>query len=189
MENVDDFLKQHLREQIGMEEHLCSIIENQISEIDETDFSDAKSLLINTKEVLEKQFDPLNKMLDKLEKDTEIVRAKAVAGNGAGNTKLSGDAEQIKKRISSILRDDYSALNLITMSNTLLHTIALALNCQDIAETALKHLQNLAPLVVKIGELLPDVVTRELRTGSAKIDLAVAKIALQNAQLAWRNAL
>ena len=187
MNSLDHLLKQYLGEQIGLEEHIYSIIEQQISEIDEKDFSDAKSLLIETKQVLERHFLPLNEMLDHLERDAVTDREKVVGSNGTG-FKNPGDKDQKNGRISRILRDDYSALNLITMGNTLLHTTALALDCQKVAVIALKHLQNLAPLVVKIGKLAPQMVARELRAESPKIDLSVAQIALKNTQLVWREA-
>jgi len=187
MSNLDYLLKQYLREQIGLEEHLCRVIEQQISEVDETDFADAKNLLIKTREVLEHHFVPLNEMLDHLERDAVSAREKVVASNGAG-LKNPGNQDKKNVRISRMLRDDYSALNLISMSNTLLHTTALVLDCQEVAAIALKHLENLAPIVKKIGDLVPEVVARELRTESPKIDLSVAQTAVKNAQLAWRNA-
>lgn len=184
--NHVDILKQQLSEQIALEEHLVKIIEDQISDIDDTNFADAKNLLTKTREALESQFTPLNELLDKLERDALTDRKRAIAGNGGG-FKSPLILEQENRRISRILRDDYSALNLITISNTLLHTMALALNCQEVAEIALKHIENLAPLVVKIGELMPEVIARELYSDSPTINQSVAQTALKNIQLAWRS--
>lgn len=180
MSKLNDILKQYLAEQIGLEEHLCRVIEEQISEFSETDFGDAKDLLVSTREVLENHFIPLNELLDKLECDA--IKVVTPASLGKGPEKI-----RIKKRISTILRDNYSALNLITMSNTLLHTMALALDCQEVADIALKHLRNLAPLVKQIGKILPEAVTRELNAESAIIDLTIAQVALNNIRLAWQS--
>ncbi len=62
-------------------------------------------------------------------------------------------------------------MNSITMGNTLLHTTALALDSHEVAATALMHLKNLTPLVIKISELVPEVVAKELHTESPIIDL------------------
>lgn len=187
METLNESLIQYLREQLSLEEHFCKVIEGQVSEIDEALFPDAKDLLIKTREVLENHFVPLNEMLDRLEKDALQIENKAVSSNGDGlPDHISAEAK--KARLSRILRDDYSALNLITMSNTLLHTTALALECQEAAALALKHIQNLAPLVIKIGELVPEVVARELRDKSIKVNSDIAQLALKNIQEAWRNA-
>jgi hypothetical protein len=162
------------------------VIEHQISEIDESGFSDAKNILIETKEVLDQHYTPLNNALDQLERDAELTRKITAEGNGDNSLSLVSRSRE-RERISSLLRNNYSALNLITMGNTLLHTTALALGCQEVALIALKHLENLAPLVVKMGALLPDVAIRELRRESADIDLAIAAVALKNTQAVWRT--
>ena len=128
MENHDHILKRYLSEQIALEEQLCCIIESQISEIDEGDFADARDLLKKTGQVLERHFTPLNDLLAKLERDAIIVKKSAISSNG-GEFNVPRNRER-QNRISRILRDDYSALNRITISNTLLHTAALALDCR-----------------------------------------------------------
>lgn len=188
MNNLDEHLKQYLREQIALEEQLYKKIEDQISGIKEAEFADAKDLLIKTNQVLEKHFTPLNKLLDLLDQNTSEAIAKAAASNGGGFKNPSRESQE-SIRISRILRDDYSALSLITISNTLLHATALALKSTEVAEIALKHLENLAPLMVMIGELVPGVVTRELWSHSSAIDLSVAKLAVQNAQQVWKKSL
>ena len=190
MKNSYKILQQQIREQIALEEHLCRIIDGQIEDIGEVeyvDYIDAKNLLKNTRQVLEKHFTPLNELLDKLDCDDDIKQRVGVVPNGL-DVKTAHNTELAQGRISKILRDDYSALNLITISNTLLHTTALALNSLEIATIALQHLENLAPFVVRIGELMPEVITRELRTQSPSIDLSVAKTALVNTKQAWSKA-
>jgi hypothetical protein len=90
-------------------------------------------------------------------------------------------------QISRILRDDYAALNHVTISTTQLHTLALSLGARDVAELALTHLENLAPLVVKIGELIPSVTTRELVKEFPSVDQGVAQTALLNTKRAWKK--
>ena len=142
---------------------------------------------MHTKEDLERHFLPLNEILERLERSTITSQFQSVSSNG--NAPLSKENQnQSSIRLSKILQEDYSALNLITMGNTVLHTTALALKCENIASLALEHLQNLAPLVIRIGELLPLVVARELRTVSPQVDLSVAQLALKNTQLIWQKA-
>ncbi len=185
MSSQNQILIQHIHEQIALEEQLCKIIEKQISEINEPNYIDAKNLLIRAFKTLESQFAPLNSILDKLE-DASSIDIFKTESNGIEMKNLL-DPEQKNSIISRILRDDYSALNLITMSNTLLHTTALALESKEVAELALQHIKNLAPVVIKIGQMVPDVVTRELKIKSPLIDLNIAKTALKNTQQAWKE--
>jgi len=179
MEVYIEMLKQHLGEQIALEEHLCKIIEEQIIDLEGPEFADAKQVLRETIEVLENNFQPLNAILSKLE---EGVGSKSVKGNGV-SLHHSLELAQNKRKISRMLRDDYLALNLITMSNTLLHTTALALNHEDVAQLALKHLKRLAPLVVRLGKVFPSVVFVELNMlnmGDTKFDTSIVHTALRN---------
>ena len=187
MDNPEQVLEHQLREQLALEEHLCRTIEEQITGIDEVSFADAKNLLRKTSLVLATHFASLNALLDRVEQTALTARNLVVAGNGVGPV-TAMEREQKKRQISKILRDDYSALNLVTMSNALLHTTALALESGEVAALALKHLENLAPLVVQMGALVPEVVARELHAESSTIDLSVAKTALKNMQLAWQKA-
>ena len=182
MEDYNEILRQHIGEQIALEEHLCKIIEEQILDLEDSNFAEAKKVLRNTIDVLENNFEPLNTILTKLENGLD---SKSVNGNGT-KSHYSSDLAQNKRRISRMLRDDYSALNLITMSNTLLHTTALALKQDDVAELALQHLRQLAPLVVKLGEIVPSIVFAELNMGSTKFDPSLAEIALRNTKQAWQ---
>jgi hypothetical protein len=178
-------LEHYLSEQVALEEQLCKIIEQQISDVDEIHFPDAKNLLLKTKEVLEQHFIPLNKMLDRLDQAALSAQKNRLILNAV--TFNGYDRNQENERVSKILRDDYAALNLITMGNTILHTTALALDCQEVAAVALDHLQHLTPLVAKIGELMPHIVTQELLTHSEEIDPAVGHLAAKNLRLVWRN--
>ncbi len=187
MENPEHVIKQQLREQLALEEHLCRTMEEQIAGIDERYFADAKKLLRQTISVLTTHFASLNGQLDQLEQRSLNERNQMVAMNGAV-PKNSLGREQQKGQLYRVLRDAYSALNLITMSNTLLHTTALALGSGEVAALALKHLENLVPLVIRLGELTPEVLALELHAESSSIDLSVAKIALKNTQLVWRKA-
>lgn len=188
MENTDDILARRLSEQLALEEQVCRTLEDLISDIDEASYSDAKALLTKTTEVLQGHFTLLNELLGKFEKDAFGRWTKVVAGNGGGFS-VPSDRDQTKERVSKILRDAYSALNSLAMSNTQLYTAALALSHKEVAAIALKHLENLAHLVVKIGQIAPNVVARELLSESPKIDLGIAQTALNNIQLAWQKVL
>lgn len=186
MKSTFELLRQHLGEQIAIEEHLTVKIREQIAAITDPEYADARTLLQQTAEVLERHYEPLNQLLSEQE-DEALLAENANSIRDGLAAELSAKRAASIRRVSSILRDDYSALNLVTISNTLLHTMALALKKKAVAEVALSHLTNLTPLVVKIGELLPETITRELRAMSVEVDPLSAKVALRNTKLAWRR--
>ncbi|MDD2943938.1 MAG: hypothetical protein PHC51_13355 [bacterium] len=183
----EQILKAELREQIALEEDLCRKFESQISEIESDEFLDAKELLTNASKVLEGHYNKLNELLDTLEIEDSNGHRTAVVTVSDSIETADKNLRQ-KRNISKILRDDYSALNLVTISNTILHTTALALDNSAVADVSLQHLANLAPYVVRVGELVPRVLARELRSQSLGVDMAVAEAALVNVKLAWRKA-
>jgi hypothetical protein len=182
MKKENEILLRHLREQIALEEHVCKTIKDQIDIINETSFKDARDVLQATSQLLELHFTPLNRVLDVYEESKEL----SSTINGKYH-KDSRDAANHTLQISRILRDDYAALNHVTISTTQLHTLALSLGAQDVAELALTHLENLAPLVVRIGELIPSVTTRELVSQFPSVNEEVARTALLNTKRAWKK--
>ncbi len=182
MTEQKDILLKYLSEQISIEEDLYALIQEQLVELESTDYDDAKKILRQASQLLEKHFTPLNQLLDKLEKIPKSLQLK----NNARSIQLAKKStETCSGYVASILRDDYATLNRITMSNTLLHTIALALDSTELADLSLTHLENLAPLVIEIGDLVPTILAQELCKNSPDINPAIALIALANAKRAW----
>jgi ferritin-like metal-binding protein YciE len=65
--------------------------------------------------------------------------------------------------ISKGLRDDYAAFSLAAISYSMLHTTATALGDQRVASLAERHLQDHAQAIMRINEIMPGVVIRELQ--------------------------
>jgi hypothetical protein len=93
--------------------------------------------------------------------------------------------------VSRMLRDDYIALSTAIVCYEMLHTTALA--CQNepvenepVAELALAHLKDYAPLVMAISEILPHAVVEELsREGKLPASHGAAEQAVKNTREAW----
>lgn len=185
MNKQQTILVKYLNEQIAIEEQLHQTMSEQIAEIDLTSFADAKHLISRTIKALEKHFAPLNLLLDKLLKLGELIPKVPSYANG----KDSGIGIEGTHRLelSKLLKQYFSALNLISISNAQLHTVALTLGAEDVAKLALQHLENIAPIVSKLRELIPEVIAGELASTN-KIDPATIKTALMNTELAWKKA-
>jgi hypothetical protein len=70
----------------------------------------------------------------------------------------------------------------------MLHTVALAAEQPEVAEMALNHLRNYAPMVMEIGRIVPRVVMQELvHEGKISGSIGVADEAAENTQMAWRE--
>jgi hypothetical protein len=99
---------------------------------------------------------------------------------------LAGLYGKVRKHpVSRIMRDNYTAISLACVSYEMLHTTALALKEQALADTAVRHLKELTPLIMAVTKIIPEVVLEELAKDDASIDFSVAKQALENTLNAW----
>ena len=106
----------------------------------------------------------------------------AIAGVAAGLLdKVRGDP------VSKMLRDDYTALSLLAMAHTMLHTTGLALKHQPTADLADSTLKDITPIIVDISEKMPLVVVREIIDSGEVVDTSVGGEAVRNTQKAWNR--
>ena len=111
--------------------------------------------------------------------------AKQAIGHALGV--FAGLYDKVRKDpVSRMLRDDYTALNLSSISYTMLHTTGLAFQDHVVADLALSHLQQLTPLIMRYNEIIPNVVTAELQDEGPGIDTSVGSEAIDNTQAAWK---
>ncbi len=89
---------------------------------------------------------------------------------------------------SKALRDDYTAFNLAAVSYTMLHTTATALGDQRVADVAEQHLRGYAGAVIRINQIISDVVVTELAKDDHNVQAGAAATTGEVAQKAWQQA-
>lgn len=185
MKQLGDILGNYLAEQVALEERLYKQIEQQLLALNAEEFADVGDLLNGVKAVLGRHFRRLNGELDRLEEKL----CPDVTGLGDSNSKGVSEmsARWARAEVSRMLRDDYAALNAAAMGNTLLHTAALAADSKMVADVALEHLANITQLLMRMNELTPKVVARELLREFPTVEAAVGEIAAKNALVVWKR--
>lgn len=147
----------------------------------------AHQLVSRAEDMIDRHLASLRSCIERLG-GSESLMKKAVGGvlgAAAGiYDKVRSDAS-----VSRALRDDYTALSFATVCYEMLHTTALAMRQKDMAELALHHMKDIAPFIVDVTELLPQVVVDELSAqGNGTIDRSVAAEAARNTLQAWNSA-
>jgi ferritin-like metal-binding protein YciE len=106
-------------------------------------------------------------------------------------TLLGGAASALggsrKTKVTKWLRDDYTALNLATMSYTLLHATAIGLGDARVAALARQGLADYARSVIQINSVVPDVVLGELRDDGEKVVADAADTVREQTHAIWRG--
>ncbi len=92
-----------------------------------------------------------------------------------------------KDPLSRMLRDNYTASSMASISLTMLQTTGLAFKDQQVASYAEHALKELTPLIMRLTEVVPAVVARELKEDSPEVDVAVSVQPVQTAREAWEQ--
>lgn len=87
--------------------------------------------------------------------------------------------------LSKMMRDDYTALSMIVIGYTMLHTHALAGDDQELAKLAENHLTNYTPFITEISKIAPLTVAHELIDDHSRAE-QIGQKALENTQAAWK---
>jgi ferritin-like metal-binding protein YciE len=110
---------------------------------------------------------------------------KAAVGKALGAA--AGIYNQIRSdRVSTMVRDDLTALNFAVACYQMLHTTALAMHDQSLADVALRHIKDFTPQIMDLSEVLPAAVLSDLeREQKVTADDSVAEEARKNTREAW----
>lgn len=87
--------------------------------------------------------------------------------------------------VSKMIRDDYTALSMITIGYTMLHTHALAVDNEDLANLCIRHMEKCTLLITEISKVVPLAVANEIIDDGEKAE-KIGRLALENTQKAWK---
>jgi hypothetical protein len=88
-------------------------------------------------------------------------------------------------KISKSLRDDYTALGLLSISYTMLHATASGLGDSAVAALAQRHLAQITPIIVRISTSIGTVVLQELADDGEDVRVSAAEFSAQQTHAAW----
>lgn len=185
MAKREETLKKYVGDMLAVDKHILEAIERQTkdkkfqSQPEAAQFVDAVQALLQSFIAENEGF--LNRMGGQPAAPLKKA-ATGVLGVGAGIIdKVRPDA------VSEGLRDDYTALNLAAVGYSMLHTTGLALKDMPTAELAQKHLTGLAPMIMRINQILPPIVARELQDEGEVVDTGAGTLAVEHINKAWQN--
>ena len=183
MRDAKDILQQYVSDMISLDGHIKEAVERQLGDDRLKQFPEASKLVNTIHRTLDTHMTGLEAQLKTLggEASGPIKEAvSAIAGVAAGlYDRVRHDP------VSKMLRDDYTALSLAAISYTMLHTTALALQKQPLADLAQRCLKDITPIIIDISQAIPGVVIKDLEDNEVLIDRAVGQEAVRKTQQAW----
>ena len=168
---------------LNFNKHFLSVIRSQKTS-DTLNNTKAVDLLHNIDIALTTQINELENFDDLIEESRfEFFKEKAATLFGS----LAGNIDSLRKDpVSKILRDDYTALSMLSSGYTMLYTAALVEENESLANFAKSSLQRVAQLIADTNQTIPFVVTEELAGTNTDVN-AIAEKALEETQKAWSS--
>lgn len=168
---------------LNFNKHFLSVVRSQKTS-DTLTNTKAVDLLHNIDIALTSQINELESFDGLIEESRfEFFKEKAATLFGS----LAGNIDSLRNDpVSKILRDDYTALNMLSSGYTMLYTAALVDENENLANFALSSLQRVAQLIADTNQIIPFVVTEELAGHNTDMTV-IAENALKETQKAWSS--
>jgi ferritin-like metal-binding protein YciE len=177
-----DAIKTYTSDLLALETHFLNAVKKQKSSESVKD-EIVIELLHELDKTVSKNTSELERHLNSLDGKTKSdIKSKlaSFAGSVAG---LIDNARS--DTVSKIVRDNYTALSMITVGYTMLHTLALANDDEALAEISENHLKECTNMVTEISKVVPLAVANEVIDDKDKAD-EIGQRALHNTQQAWK---
>ncbi len=183
MKEQQEFLQQHVGNMLATNKHIHEAVRRQSEDKNVQQLTEAHQLIRRIESTLDMHISDLEQQLQNLGGDASTPLKDVVASTlGA----VAGAYDKVRASAASkMLRDDYAALSMAAISNTMLHTTGLALHDSKTADISLRHLSDLTPLITEISRVIPTVVAHELVDEAVNADTSVAAQAVKKTQEAW----
>jgi hypothetical protein len=176
-------INSYIGDMLALEDHIEKAIKSQLADL--KDYPDIASELRQIHRQIEHHISDLRTLSDRRNAGGVVESVKrvgsAVAGAAAGLIDLVR-TEGLPKN----LRDDYTAFNLANIGYLMLHTTALALDDQEVADLARQHFRDYAEVILRFDTLVPAAVVRYLQEEGLPAKDVVSQVN-QTVKEAWEQ--
>jgi hypothetical protein len=180
----NEAINSYITDMLALEDHIETAVKGQLTDL--KDYPDVLAELRQFHRKIEHHVSDLRMLSDRRNAGGVVESVKragaAVAGAAAGVIDLIR-TEGLPKN----LRDDYTAFNLASIGYAMLHTTALALQDQEVAELAMQHYQDYTETILRLNHLVPAAVVRYLQLEGLPARDEAVQIANQHVQNAWKQ--
>jgi ferritin-like metal-binding protein YciE len=156
----NEAINSYIGDMLALEDHIEKAIKSQLADL--KDYPDVVTELRQIHRQIEHHLSDLRALSDRRNAGgvAEAVKraGSAVAGAAAGLIDLVR-SEGLPKN----LRDDYTAFNLANIGYLMLHTTALSLGDQEVADLGRQHFRDYANAILRFDTLVPEAVVRYLQ--------------------------
>lgn len=177
-------LRRYTSDLLALESHFMNAVKKQKSS-DELKDENAIELIHELDKISSEHVKSLERHVERLGgKMTSDIKTKIATFAGSVAGLIDGARSDT---MAKMLRDDYTALSMITIGYTMLYTHALAEEDELLAELTQKQLSDCTNLITEISKVVPLVVAREMIENPQRAK-DIGQKALDSTQSAWKPA-
>jgi ferritin-like metal-binding protein YciE len=180
----DEAINSYITDMLSLEEHIEKAVRGQLE-----DLEDYPEVTRDLRQILRKVEQHVSDLKDlssrrKAQGPSEAIKrvGSALLGMGAAAVDLVRN-EGLPKN----LRDDYTAFSLATIGYVMLHTTALSLEEQEVADLARQHFADYAQAVTLLHNVVPGAVLRFLREDGLPVRDDVLPEISRTIEEIWRS--
>ena len=158
--NKDEAINSYITDMLSLEEHIQKAVNGQLE-----DLADYPEVTRDLRQVLRKVEQHISDLQELSTRRSAKGPADAIKRAGSILLGLGAAAVDLvrKEGLAKNLRDDYTAFSLATVGYVMLHTTALSLGEQEVADLARQHFADYAQAVTLLHNVIPGAVVRFLR--------------------------
>jgi ferritin-like metal-binding protein YciE len=183
----EEVIGHYISDMIGVEKYFCDALEQQLNDQNFKKYPEAIQCVSQLKQMSHQHTEVLKQHLADINGNDVAMSSVKEAISGALGFVKSLYEKVRADAVSKGMRDNYIVSNLCCVGYTMLHTTALACQDSQTAAVALRFLNEYTPAVMKLNEVIPQVVVNELVEQGKIRDASVAPQAIKNSQDAWKS--
>jgi ferritin-like metal-binding protein YciE len=180
-----DILLKYLTDMYALEKHLLQPLKAQADDADFSPYPEARALVQKLHLRTENAVNSLEIQIKELGGDARGgFKAAVTAAAGAVAAVVNEGRTHV---ITKKLRDDYVALSLVSVGYELLHVTGNALGAENVASASLKHLKEVAAIIMDLSQVIVPVAVDELQKTNPETRVETAVASQVNIREAWQH--
>jgi ferritin-like metal-binding protein YciE len=182
---TQEILLKYLTDMHALEKHLVQPLKAQADDADFGSFPEAHALVQQLHLRTENAIGSLEIQIKELGGDARSGFKSAVTAAAGAMAAVVNEGRT--HAITKKLRDDYTALSLVSIGYELLHATGHALGSEEVASLALRHLRDVAGFIMSLSQVIIPVAVEELNRTNPDANLKTVVSTQVNIREAWRN--
>lgn len=180
----NETLNSYITDMLALEDHIEKAVNSQLTDLKE--YPEVQTELGRIHRKIEHHLSDLRSLSDRRKAGGVVESVKRAGAVAAGLA--AGLIDRVRgEGLPKNLRDDFTAFNLANISYVMLHTTALALDDQEVAELAHQHYRDYTEAVMRLNNLVPASVVRYLQEEGLSARADVVEQVNRNVEEAWRQ--